>query len=69
MRKNRSKCLPDVFMSFRRDRGQERTVRVIAGDGVPEQVGKYWDIMHKMREAGIQLAGEAIRSAHKLQPR
>lgn len=28
------------------------------GDMTPDQVGKYWDIMHKMREAGIQLAGE-----------
>ena len=24
----------------------------------PQQMGKYWDIMHKMRQAGIQLAGE-----------
>ena len=28
------------------------------GDLTPAQVGKYWDIMHKMREAGIQLSGE-----------
>ena len=28
------------------------------GDMNPAQVGKYWDIMHKMREAGIQLSGE-----------
>lgn len=28
------------------------------GDLTPAQVGQYWDIMHKMREAGIQLSGE-----------
>lgn len=28
------------------------------GDMTPEQIGKYWDVMHKMREAGIQLSGE-----------
>ena len=28
------------------------------GDMTPSQIGKYWDIMHKMQEAGIQLSGE-----------
>ena len=28
------------------------------GDMTPSQIGKYWDIMHKMKEAGIQLSGE-----------
>lgn len=28
------------------------------GDMTPSQVGKYWDILHKMQEKGIQIAGE-----------
>lgn len=28
------------------------------GEMTPSQVGKYWDILHKMQEKGIQIAGE-----------
>lgn len=28
------------------------------GDMSASQIGKYWDVMHKMQEAGIQLSGE-----------
>lgn len=36
------------------------------GDLTPAQVGKYWDIMHKMREAGIQLSGEGYDAVKAL---